>query len=113
MNRKRLTVCLFTLLSISPAIALSMDLPAPEIIVQHAGLFQWLIGLALVGQGFWISRYIRQNDSAHDALKKENDKQWEAMAEQSRALIKMVEQFSELRGEHNSIIRASSRDNHG
>ena len=79
-------------------------------------LFALIFGVGILGQGYWISRLIRQNDDSHKAIVAEmkesrkeladvNDKQWKAIGNLINDLAQVASEYNRLRGEHD-IIRS-------
>ncbi len=59
------------MLALIPTIVLAVGAPAPEILSQNEGLFQWVLGLALLGNGLFITRLLK----SHDRLWERGDNQ--------------------------------------
>lgn len=57
-HMKKMTVILCLL----PVVALASGAPAPDVVRDNAGLFQWVLGLALVGNGIFILRTLKSID---------------------------------------------------
>lgn len=68
--------------SFMPAICLASDLPSVNFLSDHAELFQWFLGLAIIGNGFFLMRTLNNID-----------KQWKKLWDIDRRL-------SHLEGEH-------------
>jgi len=50
------------LLTAIPVFALALPVPEPEVISQNSGFFQWVLGLALLGNGVFIMRQLKSID---------------------------------------------------
>jgi len=83
----------FWLLLTAPLIVLALDLPAPAVVEANAGLFQWILGLALFGVGALGVRFIRDHDKHHERLT-------ETFASLGKEIHTISNDLSKLKGEH-------------
>jgi len=54
--------CIIMILAVLPALSLASSTPAPEVIKENEGLFQWVLGIALLGNGIFIGRTLKSID---------------------------------------------------
>ena len=47
---------LLSFLCVMPVLANAASVPSPEIIKDNSGLFQWILAIALLANGFFIKR---------------------------------------------------------
>ena len=86
VNVKRLNLVII-FCAMLPAICLAAGTPAPEVIKENSGLFQWVLGIALLGNGIFIMRTL----NSLDRLWKRTDG--------------ISKDLAELRGEHQVFHR--------
>ena len=67
--------CIILVIMLLPTFCLATGVPTPAVIADNAGLFQWVLGLALLGNGFFIAR-----------LLKSHDRQWKELGKQGKSI---------------------------
>jgi len=83
----------FWLMLTAPLIVLALDLPAPAVVEANSGLFQWILGIALLGIGALGARFIRDHDKHHEQLT-------DTLASQGKEIHTISNDLSKLMGEH-------------
>jgi hypothetical protein len=69
--------CIIICIALLPTLCLATGVPTPALISNNAGLFQWVLGLALLGNGIFIMRLLK----SHDRLWKRGDEQGKELSE--------------------------------
>lgn len=80
---KRLNVMVLVM-ALLPTLCLAAGVPTPDVIRNNEGFFQWILGLALLGNGLFMMRLL----NSHDKL-------WERSDDQEKRL-------SHLEGAHDA-----------
>jgi hypothetical protein len=53
---------LILIISLLPTFCLATGTPTPEVIRDNSGLFQWILGIALLGNGLFMMRLLKSHD---------------------------------------------------
>lgn len=96
-------------------------LPPINIIQDHPQEFSYLFALVfafgVLGQGFWLGRLIKNNDTEHTSMidqieknrkeaKEESTLQWNELSRMAVERANIVGEFRTLQGEHNVMIQS-------
>ena len=54
--------CLIIIISLLPTLCLATGVPTPAVIADNAGMFQWILGIALLGNGLFMMRLLKSHD---------------------------------------------------
>ena len=67
--------------------------PTPRLVSENAGIFQWVLGLAILGSLYLVSKLIKTSEA-------NNDLQWKAINSLNMMVKTMHDEFLEIKTEH-------------